>query len=326
MDEHDLIRRTSSDVPELDPEAKERARAMLRAEMGSDLASATGRHPLRPRLAWLAAAASIGVVLLLLQVLAPSRHTAPAASTAGDLKRLASLASSQAALDVSGDRYLYTQMESLHGASYSVGTDLTIGLSIAETIETWRRQDGSGSRETAIQVVHFSSQADRFAWETAGRPIDLPKAGDIEVTRFQPGDFFADLSGLPTDPVELKAVLETGQLLDQSPGDANLAIAIGEVFEQGGIPPEISAALFEILDGLPSVRVLDPMIDPLARPGIGITVREGNGGERWFVFDADTASFLAAETVRPGDTEPSSWEALTATAVVDGDKERPNAA
>jgi hypothetical protein len=323
VNEQTLIRRANSDVPERDPEAKERARAMLRAEMGLDLAPVGRRRLGRPRFVWLAAAASVAVVLVLVQVLSPPHRVGPYSSAPADLELLADLSSSQGGLDLTGNRYLYTRVALLDRAGYTLINSVTFQLLIRQTVETWRRADGSGRRETKILHVRFASDADRRAWVAAGRPIALPKAGSVEAFSFHPGAFYPDLSTLPTDPDRLKALLESGRILGQSAGEANLALAIGDLFQQGGANPMLRASLFEILARLPSVRGLGPITDPLGREGVGFSIPEGNGGESWLVFDPDTASFLAQELVRPGDQAPTYWAALTQTAVVDGKKERP---
>jgi hypothetical protein len=326
VDEQTLIRRANSDVPERDPEAKERARAMLRAEMGLDLAPVGRRRLGRRRFVWLAAAASVAAVLVLVQVLLPSHRVGLYSSAPGDLERFADLSSSQGGLDLTGNRYLYTRLALLDLATYSFTDGVTFRLLIRETIETWRRADGSGRRETKIWHVRFASDADRTAWVAAGKPIALPKAGSVEVFSFQRGAFYPDISALPTDPLRLKALLESGRILGQSAGEANLALAIGDLFQQGGADPNLRATLFEILAQLPSVRGLGPITDPLGREGVGFSIPKGNGGESWFIFDPDTASFLAQETVQPGDQEPTYWAALTRTAVVEGKKQRPGGA
>jgi hypothetical protein len=325
MNERTLLRRIDSEVPKRDPEAKERARAILRAEMGVDLTSAGGRR-FRPVLAWTAAAASIVLVFVLVLALRPGQQASPPATA---LDRLAQVASADTALDVAPDQYLFTSDESLQRSSHSQDLgqedlEFEYRLMTRAKVETWVREDGAGRRVTTILNVRFLSDDDRAEWVVAGRP-DLPKAGDVAIQRFPPGGFFLpDLSGLPTDPIQLRAVLETGVPLDQASGDANLAIAIGQQLSAQVSDPRLRVALFQILADLPPVRALGPMLDPLGREVIGFAVPEGVD-EHWFLFDPDTARFLTIETVHLDGSEPS-WLARTTTAVVDRLKERPAAA
>jgi hypothetical protein len=100
--------------------------------------------------------------------------------------------------------------------------------------------------------------------------------------------------GLPARPAALERAIvrrfEHGHALSS----ATFAYAAGLL--QQDAPPAIRAALYRVIEGLPGISYLGPVIDRLGRPGIGVGLTHGGARQELF-FDPVTSRGLEEEIV-----------------------------
>lgn len=314
MDESELIKQVFGE-PAQDAGAIERARArLLRAIRSEEERSRRRRrHLLLPAAAAAAIATSVAVVVALIGPMG--------GSTAGatELRRLARIASSTQAPDVGRGEYLLLVSDQLrqesttpisgNGSAYTVLSRLHL--------RTWIARGGSTSRVTEVISSRFASEADRRAWEAAGRP-EVPRAGDKREETWPPGQgFWVDLSRLPREPAELLTALRSGQILPRSPVDEQVFLLIGELLAQGDAPPDLRAALLEAAVGLGEVQEVGDVTDPLGRSGRALAV-DGSSLRTQLIFDLATAELLSIELYElDGSVDaPRSWMAFKPATIV----------
>jgi hypothetical protein len=125
---------------------------------------------------------------------------------------------------------------------------------------------------------------------------------------------------LPADPAKLARALAGGELARDPEGatGALFLLAGGQILSDAGplmgkpVTPETRAAVFRAIAGLPGVRSLGAMRDPLGRQGVAIattTRREQGTGEleRLLIVDPATARLLAVEDVAQTASTSSQW-------------------
>lgn len=124
--------------------------------------------------------------------------------------------------------------------------------------------------------------ADVAKWKRAGSPKQFPRGWPAQGTPWQtrtgspsddgpfPRAYLNGLRNLPTDPVKLRANLLKEQ--KTSPADRN-APAARWLFFRGSellvapVPPRVRAATYKMLAGLPGIRTVGRVTDPLGRSG-----------------------------------------------------------
>jgi hypothetical protein len=118
----------------------------------------------------------------------------------------------------------------------------------------------------------------------------------------------AEVAALPTDPAALQAWLEreilAGQRRDGRGMDRPMS---AELFDQGmqiashlPVSPALRSATFRMLAGLPGVRAVGQVRDPLGRTGYAVALPEKSGGagtEQRLILDLRTGATLAWEVV-----------------------------
>ena len=207
------LTREAFDVPEGDDDALERARARLdEAIRAEKRARRRRRHVLLPAAASIVLGTAVAVILT---VAAPLGGSSAAAQ---ELAHLAKIASSADAPQVGPGEYFLVPSEELR---LEGTTDLNTGAAFKVLsrlhVKTWIGSDGSSLRRIQVVSSRFASEADRRAWEAAGRP-QVPQAGDRrEETTGEGGMFWIDLEGLPEDPAQLLAALRSGSIVDDPP-------------------------------------------------------------------------------------------------------------
>jgi hypothetical protein len=117
--------------------------------------------------------------------------------------------------------------------------------------------------------------------------------------KYGPGGSFtvANLD-LPTDPVALRKVLESGNIkgLHAQPGTHGILGTIGILLHEAYASPALRAALYEVAASLPGLRLLGPTTDSLGRSGLGVA-EEIHGSRHVLVFDPQTAVLLGQRDV-----------------------------
>jgi RNA polymerase sigma-70 factor (ECF subfamily) len=315
MDESELIKKVFDEAGD-DGDAIERARARLLDAIRVEEA----RQKRRRRRLVLPAAAAVTVAAIAAVVVAVIGPIGGSTAAATELRRLARIASSTEAPDVGPGEYFLTVSDELRPESF---TDVVSGSAYTVIsrlhLRTWIASDGSSFRVTEVISSRFASEADRRAWEEAGRP-EVPEAGDRREETSRPGQaFWVDLSRLPRESAELLAALRSGEIVPRPPGDEQVFLLIGELLGQGDAPPELRAALLEAAAGLEDVEKVGQVTDPLGRTGQALAV-DGASLRTQLVFDPATADLLSIELYGSDGGSvgaPMSWIAFRSATVVD---------
>jgi hypothetical protein len=316
MNELDAIRQLGTDVPALDPVAKERALGRLREHtLSQQEPSALG--PRRPAKRWIVLVAASVAGILAAYVLLPGGAGQPVPSAAQALRHLAQVASRQSPPALSQGRYVYVKSEELRGLS---GEDLETGGSwtalVRVTRHYWRGFDGSERILTFAGTPRFVSEADEAAWHQAGEPRLIAPRND---ERFPAGTFPSrDLSGLPLEPAELRRVIERRSVVARAPGAAGTFSIVGTLLSEDRASPQLRAALFEVAASLPGIELVGESRDPLGRPGVAVALRV-HGYRAVLQFDPASSALLSVEQYRSGGGLPRTlheWRAYWPPRVV----------
>jgi hypothetical protein len=287
-----VLRGLGRDIPEFDPEAKNRARARLQRVIETDR-----RRPRRAMPAFAIAAAillaSLAVVLVVDQ--APHREDEFA------LLRLATVASSQPAPSIPAGSFAYLSARVVRTSttgSVDAGQEETVVVELSR--ETWIARDGSG----LIVERQIGAPGDTTRFEAA--------AGELR---------FVELSGLPTEPGALLEALYAPGLLDEPDDDLEVLSGIAALLRDAYASPGHRRALFEIVQGIEGVEVTEGFLDPRGRSGTAISLSD-DVRTVTLVFDPETSRLLFEGESR---TDGRLYEATYLhAAVVPAAGERPN--
>lgn len=330
-DVHDLLTAanpiTEADLG--DTATSPRAQALLRHIL-------TEPRPARPRtrspraraIRWavpLAAAAVAGVVLW--TVLA--RDTIPTRPhvTSGSAHAVLMAAAQEAETTTRTGRFWHARGEAVqtlyrdhHGHRYR--------LLASSPTESWYpadRRDGIGVSGQAPPGVTLKpvTAADAVAYRADGSPQPNENAAaGIQVPELPNGPDLAgemiyegDPARLPTDPVRMRlAILKWMGDHDDMPAhpDAFLFREGAKLLDAGGPPraPSLRAAVYRMLAGLPGVRDLGQVRDPLGRPALGVAMTErtsAHGTLDWQLLiqpSSDTIMATRAVVLRHGAKNP----------------------
>lgn len=321
MDEFEVTRRAFGEPGE-DPKAIERARSRLLGAIRAE----ESRSKRRKRRLVLPAAATLSLVVAAAIIVALVGPIGGSAAAAAELRRLGTIASSAKAPDVGAGEYVLTTSDERRREAI---TDLVTGSSFTVItrlrLQTWSAPDGSSFRRTEVISSGFASEADRQAWEEAGRP-GVPQAGDVREESSRSGEVvWVDLSLLPDEPAQLLAALRAGSIAPRPPGEDQVFLFIGELLAQGDAAPDVRATLFEAAARLEGVEEVGEVADPLGRGGLALAV-DGVSSRAQLVFDPVTADLLSIELYAIGADGSvgalSSWRAFHVATVVDSSPER----
>jgi hypothetical protein len=330
MDDLDLLRGLGTDlvVPEKDTVAHARHNLLLATNKSARLHQARRR-----KTRWLVgvpAVAALVVAILVMQSALPSKQGGPLPAAAIVLDQLANTASQQPADGPAGPgQYWYAKVQgfTLNQATPSTGTYF---YGVSTTEEQWKGTDRSGKIGDSGSTVTFPTSEDRAAWVAAGSPA---LGGTPGWSTFKPGDYVAptDLSGLPSDPAALLALIRQREIEGGPPGDKETLAIIFDLLHYGYAPPEVRAGLFQAIAMLDGVTNVGPMDDPLGRPGVGLATTSPQGLTMdIIIFDPQTSVLLAEESKVLAQQDPctqfggcppvgtlKSWSAYVASGVVD---------
>ncbi|MEU8119862.1 CU044_5270 family protein [Spirillospora sp. NPDC049024] len=180
-----------------------------------------------------------------------------------------------------------------------------------------KEKDWSATTDLGMEPV---AKDDEDAWKRLKCPDFLaPAPGDGDcVTMLKPGPreiesgrlnhsfvnlddkniTFQQMAGLPADPVRLREALN--RLLGHEAGDQQV-FGLGTQLVSGApVSPKVRAAAFRMMAGLPSVRTLGELTDPLGRRGTAIALkvsRDAEAVEQRLIIDAATGRALTSYSV-----------------------------
>lgn len=297
IDELSLLREHRVAQPPPDRAVRETARAALAAAIGVECA----RDP-RPRRsrawyrsAWMLRLGPVVLVALAATLLlGPWRAGTPIVdrASAAVLERLARVAAAQPANLPAAGQYLFTRSRS----AYAVVSPPCVAIEPSQR-EAWIGADGSGLlRDTPLGHVRYPSASDREACASQpSRPAPARSRSDVWSA---PGCLSlapVDLSKLPLDPAALREQLETGKIEGGPSGAAEAFVQVGDLLRKTDASPVLRAALYRAAAGLPGVRLLGRVTDPVGRPGIALAHVDIAPGAilNELIFDPHTSALLA---------------------------------
>lgn len=174
------------------------------------------------------------------------------------------------------------------------------------TREMWISANGSGRTHEVDEHVLFPTAADAAYFTHALRNQPNILNAHTSDTTFKPGDSrYINLNNAPTDPAQLKKLIENRTLEGAPPGDAFTFQIISDLLRYSYAPPAVRSALYTIASQLPGVQLIGPTHDQLGRPGTGIAYYQAGPPPDGLnkraiyemIFDPQTSALLADQTV-----------------------------
>ncbi|MER7795258.1 CU044_5270 family protein [Streptomyces sp. NPDC097640] len=256
----------------------------------------------------------------------------------------------------SGTYWRTTTRSGWIGVVAEPGSDSAFAVVSSET-QRWSHGVRPGTRSLWVSGIDDSTEPrterDAARWRAAGSPKDLTLAetgsgagGKLvlrmhtgaekrpTVTRFNLGDqiaavgannvTYADLRKLPADTAKLKEYLEG--LYEEDRG-SEISGRTEWMWRQAAelitlpVRPEVRAAAYRVIAGLPGIRSLGEVTDPLGRKGVGFalpaTERPDNGTARSeLIVDPATGALLSDQEVLTKPNAKAAEAGLTAGTVV----------
>ena len=270
------------------------------------------------------AVAAVAVAAIIASVVLPSGETGGASPAAAAVLRHAAktAASQQATAPPAAGQFVYTKSEGVVENTTVPAGGKAFNVFQTMTREAWIAPDGSGRIHQVEGQARFATPADRAAWIADGRP-DLNDGSGNEDTTLDPGGLsYVDLSKLPTDPAQLKRLIENRTIEGGPSGDAETFTIIGDLLRETYAPPAVRAALYTIASELPGVELVGATHDHLGRPGTAVAfVSHGFGHE--LIFDPQSSALLAEQTVVEGTGSVLDWTCYLSSGVVDSTSSTP---
>jgi hypothetical protein len=241
------------------------------------------------------AAAAVAAVAIAVSVVLPAGETGgPDAAAAAALLHAARAAASRPTIaPPAPGQFVYTKSEG-QAENTAVLDQRAINFFQSVTREIWIGPDGSGRIRQMEGSPRFVTRADRVAWIAAGKP-DL--TGSSRDDSFGPrGLSYLDLSKLPTDPAQLRQLIESRTIEGGPPGDAETFTIIVDLLRETYAPPTVRSALYTIAAELPGVQLLGTAHDHLGRPGTAVAYAS-DGLSHEAIFDPRTSALLGEQTI-----------------------------
>lgn len=266
---------------------RQQLHALIASERQPPGKAVSARLPRR----WPFAIAAAAAVAIAVTALLPAGSGGPSPAAAAVLRQAARAAARQPAIDPpSPGQFVYTESKNLF-----VDTAVTHGQTINYyehvTREAWIGPDGSGRIREVDGAPSFVTNTDRDAWLAAGKP-DL--TGDRNSDQsFQSGGLsYVDLSNVPSDPAQLKQLIESRAIEGGPPGDAETFTIIGDLLRETYAPPAVRSALYTIASQLSGVELVGQVHDQLGRSGVAVAYTS-HGIRHELIFDPQTSALLA---------------------------------
>ena len=297
----------------------------------------------RPWVFAIGAVTAVAVAVIAVTALLPAGESgSPSTAAAAVLLRAAHTAAGQPTPPAPGpNQFIYTKIKAVWAGisdglykvhrkgsprPHFVGPQHLVTIDFRPvTREDWIRPDGSGrwhevgghllfirSRDRAYAQKHYSHQY-----------ID----GYTDNQKHGPGrPNYDQLSKLPTDPAQLKQLIQNRKVEPGPPGDFETFQIIGDLLRDTDAPPDLRAALYTIASQLPAVKLIGATHDQLGRPGTGVAY-DSFGQRNELIFDPQTSALLAEQTsvtrrsrlypFHPGTL--ISWTSYLASGIVNSD-------
>ncbi len=311
MNEVELLTQLRDELPAARPEVRAAAQAALMTRIEHSAKSPRPSAALpwwrRPRLRLAAAAVCVAALLVALPIGIFGGGGKVQPAVAEVLRDAAEVAAIQEPVAPGPGQYLFTRSKSAYLSAVGYDPDdpacrrppceatKTWSVLVPSVRESWISFDGS--RRGRVRAVsgkpRFVSADQRAGWVAAGSP-PLPRAGQVEDSGLSGGGML-DASGLPTDPVELRHLIEARKIrgVEGPPGEAETFTLIGDMLRETYLPSGVRAAIYRLTAELPGVELLGEVHDPVGRPGTGIAFTDRKRGTRHeLIFDPETSALL----------------------------------
>jgi hypothetical protein len=183
-------------------------------------------------------------------------------------------------------------------AFFSSRAGIVFRYSVPVTEERWLGTDGSGRSDSVVGQPTFLTEQDQHAYErylASGLMADERTTfdwGRSFTDRYSPGELtFFDFSHLPTSVDALKGMIARREIIGGPGGDWETFNIGGDILTWSYAPPELRAALFDLMADLPGVELLGQTRDALGRAGVAVGYTH-DGQRQEVVFDRDTGGVL----------------------------------
>jgi hypothetical protein len=303
-----LLSRLLAIDPKAQPGAEELSQGRTAKRRVANVGHRVSRFPKRPlpRLAVVGlAAAALAAFLASIGVTSPGNSTTATAV----LEHTAQVAEEQPATAPPGPgQYYYSRsiLQNLFAVSNVPGV---VGLQ-TQVEELWVGPDGSGRIAQLNQgTPSFLTPEDKAKWVAAGSPT----LGDRQIDQtFGAGKLpFVDFSTLPTDPAALAKLVREGRVgpsglvpVGEYPGlspSAELGRITGSLINEGYASPGMRSALYQVIAGLPGMKLLGTVSDGIGRTGTAVALTDGQSGEQTvLIFDPNTSAILEVKALAVG--------------------------
>jgi hypothetical protein len=214
--------------------------------------------------------------------------------------------------------------------------------------EWWISPEGGDRTRQTIGTPRFLSSAEQSRWEEAGSPLPstFEPARQAELQRLETGSgerflemrrgvldvenpgpdgetnrelVYPDLSGVPTDPEELRLAIQSHRVpgVSDEPGKPlgtqETTEDLGWLLSHPNASPALRAAAFNALAELPGIDLNRDATDLVGRTGYAIGYDNGRGMRDEFIIDPATSKLLGERTVLvdPGQ-DPVEWKGVEA--------------
>lgn len=308
MNEVELLNQLRDGLPAARPAIRAAARADLMRRIEHSAESPRSRAVpswwRRPRLGLAAAGVCVAMLLIALPIgiFGGSGKVQPAVAEV--LREAAKVAATQEPVAPGPGQYLFTRSKSAYLSAVGYDPDCqrppceateTWSVLVPSVRESWISFDGSrrGRVREVLGKPRFVSADQRAGWVAAGSP-SLPRTGQVEDSGLSSGGML-DASELPTDPVELRHLIEARKIrgVEGPPGEAETFTLIGDMLREAYLPSDVRAAIYRLTAELPGVELLGEVHDPVGRLGTGIAFTDRKRGTRHeLIFDPATSALL----------------------------------
>ncbi len=324
MDELELLGTLGQDTPGPDPIRRAQARALLLRRAEAPVGHTTigwraaSWRLSRPRLAGVLLAGGVAAFLALTVVPFGAGTGDAAAAT---LDRISVVARGAADGQPAAGTFRHTVSDGVSavGTSLDAAGTRVVWSAVPFQREVWIGAEGSGRLIEHRGPTGWFSPADEAAWVVAGSPaVEYASEVDIRfeprspgaspgVPELDPGSLAAaDVEALPTDVDALEALIrERAAANGGGATPVEMFTIIGDLLGETVAPPDLRAALYQVLSGVDDVALMGTVADQAGRAGVGVAIEDvdpspgGRGSQRYvLVIDPDTSDLLERQTVQ----------------------------
>lgn len=209
-------------------------------------------------------------------------------------------------------QYVFTDQEVADRARVELHPDLDYLQ--PELVRTWRRPDGGGVSVVRYLPPVFDTSEDRTRASSVG--LDNPVSREQTLTLppvASGGAQYADRSYLQALPLDGPSLTRRLRLDLKAGDDARLFRGVLDLLASAP-PPQLQAALYQVLAAIPGVRPLPATVDALGRTAQRASLTLDEGVEE-VLFSEGTGAFLGSRVLEPTTGKVLSYRLLRAASI-----------